>query len=317
MSKTALVTGGAGFIGSHVVDWLIGEEWSVRVLDNYSTGRLENLKQHGETPRLQIIDGDITNVEQVDRAVDGVDTVFHMAAHADIRASLKDRRVDLEQNLIGTINLLEQMARHSVGELVFASSSAIYGEADLMPTPESFGSAQTSFYGASKIACEAYAEAYTQVSPLKFWAFRFANVIGERCRRGVVWDFVHKLTKNPNELQILGDGKQSKEYLHVEDCVAGIMLGYEKGTASVNTFNLGTDRQTLVDEVANLVIDEMRLSNVRRLYTGGPRGWVGDNPMVQLSLEKIKSLGWRQTISEEEGLRRTARWTLKNRKRAN
>ena len=299
------------------MDWLIRSEWTVRILDNYSTGRLENLEQLRGNPRLRIIDGDVTNVGQVDQAVDGVDAVFHMAAHADIRASLNDRRVDLEQNLIGTLNILEQMVRHSVNYLVFASSSAIYGEADVRPTPENFGGTQTSFYGASKIACEAYAEAYTLVSPLKFWTFRFANVIGERCRRGVVWDFVHKLTENPNELQILGDGKQSKEYLHVKDCVAGMMLGYEKAKASVNIFNLGTDRQTLVDEVADIVIDEMRLSNVRRLYTGGPRGWIGDNSVVQLSLEKIKSLGWRQMISEEEGLRRTARWTLKDRKPVN
>ena len=316
MSKTALVTGGAGFIGSHVVDWLISRDWNVRALDNYSTGRLENLEQHKENPRLNVINGDITNVEQVDRAVNGVDTIFHMAAHADIRASLNDRRIDLEQNLIGTLNILEQVVHHSVGELIFASSSAIYGDAYLRPTPENFGSTQTSFYGASKIACEAYAEAYTLISPVKIWTFRFANVIGERCRRGVVWDFVQKLNNNPGELQILGDGKQSKEYLHVKDCVTGIMLGYEKAKASVNIFNLGTDRQTLVDEVADIVINEMRLSNVRRLYTGGPRGWIGDNSMVQLSLERIKSLGWRQTISDEEGLRRTVRWTLKDRKPA-
>jgi len=204
---------------------------------------------------------------------------------------------------------------HNVQDLVFASTSAVYGEATVRPTAEDYFPVQTSLYGASKLACEAYAEAYTEFAPMRFWAFRFANVVGERCRRGVIWDFVHKLLKNSSELEILGDGKQSKEYLYVKDCVEGMMIGYRRAQGKVNIFNLGMEEQTLVDRVADLVVEEMKLdrNKVKRKYTGGPRGWIGDNPLVELSLERIKKLGWRPTVSSsEEAIRRTARWTLEH-----
>ena len=153
-------------------------------------------------------------------------------------------------------------------------------------------------------------EAYTQFSPLKFWSFRFSNVVGERCRRGVIWDFVHKLRRNPRELEILGDGKQSKEYLYVKDCVDGMMVGYQRASGSVNVFNLAIEEQTTVDRVADIVIEEMGLKNVKRKYTGEPRGWIGDNPVVILSIERIKKLGWKPKVSSEEAVRRTARWIL-------
>jgi UDP-glucose 4-epimerase len=237
-----------------------------------------------------------------------------MAAHANIRESLVDHRSDLENNPIGTLNILEAMCKNNVGDMVFASTSAVYGEAMVRPTPEDYFPIQTSLYGASKLACEAYAEAYTEFAPLRFWAFRFANVIGERCRRGVIWDFVHKLLKNPAELEILGDGKQSKEYLYVKDCVEGMMIGYKKASGKANIFNLGVEEQTIVDRIADLVIEEMNLDKdkVKRKYTGGPRGWIGDNPVVQLSLERVKKLGWRQKVSSEEAVRRTTRWILEH-----
>jgi len=225
---------------------------------------------------------------------------------------MEDHTVDLQNNLIGTINILDTMIMNGVNDLIFASTSALYGGASVKPTPESYAPLQTSLYGASKLACEAYAEAYTQFSPINFWAFRFSNVIGERCRRGVIWDFVHKLMSNPKELEILGDGRQSKEYLYVTDCVDAMMLGYEKSSNRVNIFNLGLDTQTLVDRVADLVIEEMKLSGVKRKYTGGSRGWIGDNPVVILDNSKIKNLGWMPKVTSEEAIRRTIRWTLKN-----
>jgi len=286
----------------------------VTVVDNMSCGSLENLKHHLGSPRLKVQKADIKNAALLDHIFAGHDAVFHLAAHANIRESLVDHRSDLENNLVGTLNILEAMHKNNVQDLVFASTSAVYGEATVMPTPEDYFPIQTSLYGASKLACEAYAEAYTEFMPMRFWAFRFANVVGERCARGVIWDFVHKLLKNPSELEILGDGKQSKEYFHVEDCVEGIMIGYQRASGKVNVFNLGVEEQTLVDRVADLVIDEMKLDRdkVKKKYTGGPRGWIGDNPLVQLSLEKIKNLGWRQKVSSEEAIRRTAKWVLEH-----
>lgn len=308
----AIVTGGAGFIGSHLVNRLLGEGYSVSVVDNMSCGYLENLKHQLGNPHLKVHNVDIGDASQLDQIFAGHDVVFHMAAQANIRESLADHRSDLENNLVGTLNILEAMHKNNVRDLVFASTSAVYGEATVRPTPEDYFPVQTSLYGASKLACEAYVEAYTEFASIRFWAFRFANVIGERCRRGVIWDFVRKLLKNPSELEILGDGKQSKEYLYVKDCVEGMMTGYQRASGKVNIFNLGMEEQTLVDRIADLVIEEMKLGKVRRKYTGGPRGWIGDNPVVELSLERIKKLGWRPTVSSEEAIRRTARWTLEH-----
>jgi len=308
----AVMTGGAGFIGSHLVDRLLADGWSVAVIDNMTCGHRSNLQQHEGNRKLEIYEADIRDADVTRKLLRGCDTVFHMAAHANIKTSLEDHKADLENNLIGTMNILEAMIANELHDLVFASTSALYGEAGVRPTPEDYASIQTSLYGASKLACEAYAEAYTQFAPIKFWAFRFANVVGERCRRGVIWDFVHKLRSNPTELEILGDGKQSKEYLHVADCVDGIMLGYEKSSDTVNTFNLGLDVQTTVDRVADIVIEEMGLEKVNRRYSGGRRGWIGDNPIVELSIEKIKNLGWKPTVSPEEAIRMTARWAAQD-----
>jgi UDP-glucose 4-epimerase len=310
----AVVTGGAGFIGSHLVDRLLADGYSVTVVDNMSCGTMGNLKQNLDNDRLKVHEVDIREADKLNHIFVGHDVVFHLAAQANIRQSLVDHKSDLNHNLVGTLNILEAMTKNNIKDLVFASTSAIYGEASLIPTPENYFPVQTSLYGASKLACEAYVEAFTQFAPLKFWAFRFANVIGERCRRGVVWDFVHKLLNNSSELEILGNGKQSKEYLYVKDCVEGILIGYRKTSEKVNIFNLGLEEQTIVDKVADVVIKEMKLNKnqMKIKYSGGTRGWIGDNPLVELSIERIKKLGWKQTISSEEAIKRTTRWTLEN-----
>lgn len=306
----AIVTGGAGFIGSHLVDRLINDEYSVSVIDNMSCGTMENLKQHAGNPKLKVHNVDIRDPEELNRIFAGHNVVFHMAAQANIRKSAVDHKSDLDNNLVGTINILEAMLKNNINDLVFASTSAIYGEATIRPTPEDYMPIQTSLYGASKLACEAYVEAFGAFSPINFWAFRFSNIIGERCRRGVIWDFVQKLLKNPKELEILGDGKQSKEYLDVIDCVNGIMAGYQKSHDRVNLFNLAIEENNTVDEVADIVEREMGLTSVRRRYTGGSQGWIGDNPVVHLSIDKIKSLGWGPRISSKDAIAMTARWTI-------
>jgi UDP-glucose 4-epimerase len=271
---------------------------------------MKNLKQHEGNPKLNVYTADIRNAEELNRIFAGHDVVFHLAAHANIRSSLVNHKLDLDNNLVGTINILEAMVKHKISDLVFASTSAIYGAATVRPTPEDYMPTQTSLYGASKLACEAYAEAFTEFAPIKFWAYRFANVIGERCRRGVVWDFVNKLTKNPNELEILGDGQQSKEYLHFSDCIDGIMIGYTKSDHRVNIFNLAIEENNTVDEVAAVVINEMNLKQVHRSYTGGSQGWTGDNPVVHLSIDKMKSLNWKPQIPSKEAISTTAKWTI-------
>ena len=309
--RRALVTGGLGFIGSHLVDRLLGEGWSVVALDNLLTGHRSNLSHQMSNPKLELREGDVRDLETVRTASAGCDAVFHLAAHALMRVSLADHRADLDYNVVGTLNVLESMAANKIPELIFASTSALYGEADVVPTPEDYSGIQTSLYGAAKLAAEAYASAFVQLMPMKFWAFRFGTVLGERCRRGAIWDFEHKLRKNPTELEILGDGKQSKDYLSVGDCIDGMMLGYEKSSEPVNIFNLGLQEQTTVDELADIVIEEMGLQNVRRRYTGGRRGWIGDNPVVYLSIQRIHELGWRPRVPPKEAIRETARWTIK------
>jgi UDP-glucose 4-epimerase len=308
--KRALVTGGLGFIGSHLVDRLLEDGWRVTVLDSLLTGHRSNLAHHKDNGDLRVVEGDIRDPEKVSECSTGCDAVFHFAAHALMRVSVGDHRADLEHNVIGTLNVLESMAKNNVADFVFASTSALYGEAEVTPTPETYSGVQTSLYGAAKLAGEAYAAAFTQFAPMKAWAFRFGTVLGERCRRGAIWDFEHKLMKNPAELEILGDGKQRKDYLYVGDCVDGILTGYEKSSKGVNIFNLGLQEQTSVDELADIVIEEMGLRGVRKRYGGGVRGWVGDNPVVYLSIEKIQSLGWRPKMSASDAIRLTARWTL-------
>ncbi|HEV2139018.1 MAG TPA: NAD-dependent epimerase/dehydratase family protein [Nitrososphaerales archaeon] len=304
------MTGGAGFIGSHLADRLLEEGYSVTAIDNLSQGTTENLAHLGNNHNFRFLEGDLKDAPWVQESLAGHDVVFHMAAHANIRTSLVDHMADLQNNLIGTMNILEAMVKNKVRDLVFASTSALYGEASLRPTPETFMPVQTSLYGASKLACEAYAEAYTEFADVRFWAYRFSNVIGERCRRGVVWDFVNKLRINPRELEILGDGKQSKEYIHVSDCVEGIMTGYAKSNGKSNIFNLAVEDNKTVDQVADIVVAEMGLKEVSRRYSGGPKGWIGDNPVVHLDISKLKGFGWSPKHSAEEAIKETTKWSL-------
>ncbi|HKW05139.1 MAG TPA: SDR family NAD(P)-dependent oxidoreductase [Nitrososphaerales archaeon] len=306
----ALVTGGAGFIGSHLVDRLIQDGYEVQALDNLSEGNLKNVAHLKNNSKFSIQEADLKDAKSVEKLVSGKDTVFHLAAHANIRTSLVDHSADLSNNLVGTLNILDSMQKHNVKNLVFASTSALYGEATITPTPEDYMPVQTSLYGASKLACEAYAQAFVQFMDLHFWAYRFSNIIGERCRRGVIWDFINKLKRNPKELEILGDGKQSKEYLHVSDCVDGIMTGFSKSKTRVNAFNLAIEENSTPDQVADIVIREMGLKDVKRKYTGGSRGWIGDNPLVHLSIDRIKALGWHPKVSSSEAITRTARWSI-------
>jgi len=308
--RRALVTGGAGFIGSHVVDTLVARGARVTVFDNFSTGQRANLEHHAGSSQVQIVEGDTLHRAVLDTAVRGCDAVFHFQANADVRGGPKRTRIDLEQNTISTWNVLEASRLAGVRDFVFASSATVYGEPLVFPTPESYAPTQTSLYGASKLACEAMIQAYSEYFELRSLIFRFVSWVGERYSHGVVVDFVRKLRANPNALEILGDGMQRKSYLHVLDGLAGVFTAFERSTARTAVFNLGHDEFMPVTDVATIVVQEMGLHDVAWHFTGGARGWVGDSPLVHLDTTSIRSLGWQPRISIDEGIRRTVRHLL-------
>lgn len=303
-----IVTGGAGFIGSHIVDRLLEGWHDVVCVDNLSTGRRGNLTHNMGKKNFEMVKNDLGNARSLARIFRGADTVFHFAANADIRHGLEDTRRDLESNTIITHNVLEGMRLGGVKKIVFASSSAVYGEPGLFPTPEDYPLIPTSLYGASKLACEALISAYCHSFAFQAWVFRLAGVIGERHSHGVIRDFVDKLRWNPKKLEIIGDGEQAKSFIDIGDCVDGIMFAHENAEEPVNVYNIGTAEAAKVRRLARVVVDELGLNGVKFRYTGGARSWLGDAPIVLLDIDKIKGLGWSPKVGVEEAIRKTVRW---------
>jgi len=247
-----LVTGGAGFIGSHLVDRLVAEGYKVRVIDNLSNGRLENLSHHSG---IDIITGDLKNPQDAQRAIDGVDAVFHFAANPEVRVSTTSPDIHFSENVVATFNLLEAMRKKDVKEIVFASSSSVYGEPPQIPVDEDAPMRPVSVYGASKAACEHLIHAYSRLYGIRAVVLRYANVVGPRLRHGVVWDFVVKLRKNPQKLEILGDGKQVRSYIYIDDAVEATILAWRKTTTDYAVYNVASQDWITVDEVADIVIE--------------------------------------------------------------
>ena len=302
-----LVTGGAGFIGSHIVDRLMSEGHEVVVYDNLSSGRMEFVEHHMGKENFRFVHADLLDFETLNREMKGVDLVYHVAANPDVRLGAKDTKVHMEQNVLATYNVLEAMRLNDVRDIVFTSTSTVYGEAKKIPTPEDYGPlVPISLYGASKLAAEAFIMAYVHNFGMKAVIYRFANIVGPRSTHGVIYDFIMKLKKNPKELEILGDGTQTKSYLYVEDCVDAIIFGYENRREDVEIFNIGSEDWINVRKIADIVVEEMRLKNVVYRFTGGKRGWKGDVPKMLLSIEKIKSYGWKPKRNSEESVRLTA-----------
>ena len=304
----ALVTGGLGFIGSHLAERLLDIGYEVRIADLpwRDTSNISHF-----VDQVEVMKADLKYQEMCDKVCKGVDAVFHFAAQADVKKSLDDHLADLNNNLLPTIYLLDSMQREGIRDMVFASSSAVYGDPTVVPTPEDAGLNPISLYGASKSSAEAFARAHMEFSPIRFWAFRFANPIGERNKKGVVWNFVNFLASDPTTLPILGDGQQRKGFFYISDCIDGILTGYRLSSERFNAFNIASGRALTVDELATIVIEEMGLDNskVKRVYAGGKRGWIGDIPVSDLSTEKLKALGWRQLVSPEEAIRKVVRWS--------
>lgn len=302
-----LVTGGAGFIGSHLADRLLSEGHEVIVCDNLSSGRMENLKSAAASPLFRFTQLDLRDFDAIKQAMRGCRTVFHVAAHADVRSGANDTRIDLDNGTVATCNVLEAMRHNDVREIVFASSASVYGETPPVPMKEDRGPLQPiSLYGASKLAAEAFISAYCHTFDMHGWMFRFANIVGLRRRQGVVYDFVHRLKENPSELEILGNGNQCKPYLHVSECVDGILFGYKNAGDRVNLFNIGVDSATDVRTIAAIVLEEMGLTDVKLKYGEGDRGWAGDAPQLRFDMSKMQKLGWRARLSSGEAVRLAA-----------
>ncbi|MDH5361787.1 MAG: NAD-dependent epimerase/dehydratase family protein [Aigarchaeota archaeon] len=311
-----LVTGGAGFVGSHLVDAFMGRGAYVTVLDNLSTGSKENVRQWIGHSRFSLEAADCLEAEDLRRAMKDRELVFHAAANPEVRAALIDPEIDFQQNVAATKMVLEEMRKSRTARiLAFTSTSTVYGEAKQLPTPEDYGPlTPISLYGASKLACEALISGYCHMFGLRSVIYRFANIVGSRSRHGVVWDFIQKLRKNPKELEILGDGRQSKSYLLVDDCVEAFLIGLKKLPEKIETYNVGSSTRVSVIEVAKIVSDEMNLKDVSLTFTGGVeggRGWKGDVKTMLLDTSKIEKLGWRSKHDSAESVRIAARQLLR------
>jgi UDP-glucose 4-epimerase len=308
----AFITGCAGFIGSHLTDRLLSCGHEVVGFDDFSSGSRRFLERALPDPGFHLVEGNLLDVDSLRAAMRGCDFVFHLAANADVRHGTEQPRKDLEQNTIATHNVLESMRANGVGQIAFASTGSVYGEAKVFPTPEDAPfPVQTSLYGASKLACEGLIAAYCEGFGLKSWIFRFVSILGERYSHGHVFDFYKQLRGDPSQLRVLGDGRQRKSYLHVQDCVEGILVALSGSLERVNIFNLGVDSYCEVNDSIGWICAELAVKpNIT--YSGGERGWVGDNPFIFLDTRRIRALGWRPRLNIEQGVRRTVEYLQSN-----
>ena len=303
-----VVTGCAGFIGSNLVDRLLRDGDEVVGYDNFSTGQPDFLADAERSPRFRLVTGDTLDLASLTAALRGADLVFHLAANADVRFGTEHPRKDLDQNTIATWNVLEAMRANDVRRIAFSSTGSIYGEPSVFPTPEDCPfPVQTSLYGASKLAAEGLIGAYCAGFGVQGLIFRFVSILGERYTHGHVFDFYRKLLEDPTSIEVLGDGRQRKSYLYVQDCIDAMLLVLEQLAEPVGIFNLGTDEYCAVDDSLGWICEELGVNPERR-YTGGERGWIGDSPFIFLDWGRIRALGWRPKIGIREGVVRTLRY---------
>jgi len=311
--RRALVTGAAGFIGSSLVDRLLAAGVSVVGYDNFSTGVAEFVTDARRHPGFTLVEADVLDQRRLADAMHGCDAVFHLAANADVRFGLEHPRRDLEQNTIATFTVLEAMRQSRVTRIAFSSTGSIYGEAKVIPTPEDAPfPIQTSLYGASKLAGEGLIASYCEGYAMQAWIFRFVSIVGERYTHGHVFDFYKKLLADQTCLKVLGNGRQRKSYLYIQDCIDAIVHAMTRATDKVNIFNLGTNEYCEVNDSIGWITAHLGLAP-RLDYAGGDRGWVGDNPFIFLDTTRIRALGWQPKLSIRQGIERTIGWLEDNR----
>ncbi len=312
------VTGAAGFIASHLVDRLLADGVAVVGWDNFSTGQKKFLENASKNPRFRLVPGDNLDLAALTAAMAGCDFVFHFAANANVRYGVRNPQKDIEQNTNATFHVLEAMRTNGVKRIAFSSTGSVYGETALIPTPEDAPfPVQTSLYGASKVAGEGLVSAYGEAFGFESYIFRFVSILGERYTHGHVFDFYQQLLEHPNHLRILGDGSQRKSYLYVQDCVDAILQVTHLGTAKTakhltQIYNLGTPEYVQVNDSVRFICAALGL-NPRLEYTGGDRGWIGDNPFIFLDTKKIQATGWKPRLTIEQGVVKTLRWLEANR----
>ena len=310
--QRVFVTGGAGFIGSNLVNRLL-EHFDVTAYDNFSTGFESFVAGAGTHPGYKLIAGDILDLSSLSDAMRGSSFVYHLAANADVRFGTRHPGKDVEQNTIGTFNVLESMRKNGIRRIAFSSTGSVYGESSIIPTPEDAPfPIQTSLYGASKLACEGLIQAYCEGFDFQSWIFRFVSILGERYTHGHVFDFYKHLCVNPDELPVLGDGRQRKSYLYVQDCIDAILCAVQKANRKINIFNLGTDEYCEVNDSIGWIAEQMGIKP-RLCYSGGDRGWVGDNPFIYLDTRKIRELGWSPKLSIKQAVLKTLAYLQNNR----
>ena len=307
-----IVTGCAGFIGSNLVDRLLGAGHRVVGIDNFSTGQRDFLDGALHNSSFRLVEADLLDLNDIVPVFSRCDLVFHLAANADVRFGREHPRKDLEQNTIVTFNVLEAMRANGVTKIAFSSTGSVYGEATVIPTPEDAPfPVQTSLYAASKLACEGLIAAYCEGFGFQSWIFRFVSILGERYTHGHVFDFYKQLKVDPTQLLVLGNGKQRKSYLYIEDCLDAIQVAIEKAKDKVNLFNLGVDGYCEVNDSIGWISQTLGVQP-RLEYTGGDRGWIGDNPLIFLDTKKIRSLGWVPKYSIREGIVKTVEFLRGN-----
>jgi UDP-glucose 4-epimerase len=315
--QKAFVTGCAGFIGSNLVDRLLADGVEVVGWDNMSTGQERFIENARKSKAFTFVSGDNLDLPSLTKAMQGCEFVFHLAANADVRFGTDHTRRDLEQNTIATYNVLEAMRRQGIKRIAFSSTGSTYGEAEVIPTPETAPfPVQTSLYGASKVAGEGLISSYCEGFGFEGYIFRFVSILGERYTHGHVFDFYKQLVEHPGSLRILGDGLQRKSYLYVQDCVDAILHVTRKATAleakhRTQVYNLGTAEYVQVNDSVGFICKALGLKP-KLEYTGGDRGWIGDNPFIFLDTAKIRATGWAPKLTIEQGIVRTLEWLRTN-----
>lgn len=310
--KKVFVTGGAGFIGSNLVDRLLAADCSVIAYDNLSTGFPQFLDSAKKNSSFSFIRGDLLDKECLSQSMKPCNFVFHLAANADVRFGTDHPNKDLEQNTIATFNVLEAMRLNGIKHLAFSSTGAVYGEAAVFPTPENAPfPIQTSLYGASKLACEGLVEAYCSGFGFNAWIFRFVSVLGERYTHGHVFDFYQQLLVDQTRLHVLGNGRQRKSYMYVQDCIDGMLLAIEQAKEQISILNLGRSDYSEVNDSVGWICKTLNLSPTIT-HSGGERGWIGDNPFIFLDTKRIQALGWQPKVSIKDAVTKTVHWLQKN-----
>jgi UDP-glucose 4-epimerase len=306
------VTGCAGFIGSNLADRLLRDGHDVVGYDNFSTGQERFLELARQSASFRLVRGDLLDPASLRQSMAGAEIVFHLGANADVRHGTEQTDRDLQQNTIATYNVLEAMRLAGVKKIAFSSTGSVYGEASVIPTPEDAPfPVQTSLYGAAKVAGEALIQAFCEGFGFQGWIFRFVSILGERYSHGHVFDFYRSLRADPTRLQVLGNGKQRKSYLHVQDCLDAMLLAVEKGSGRIQVYNLGTSEYCQVDDSIGWICAELGIAPERR-YTGGERGWIGDSPFIYLDCRKMRSLGWAPKLAIRDGVVRTLHYLQAN-----